>query len=118
MKYLLKNFDGEGHLKQFISETGLDCYCPVCGSDSLEGAYSCNGSPSYEKCPECGVEFGFDDDAAAPRVREGMKRAEILSILRDKWFAEVPITEEVTRRLTHISVVIDPSGFQVSDEYL
>lgn len=36
--------------------------CPVCGWDRLvEPPYDWNGSPSYEICPCCGFEFGFDD---------------------------------------------------------
>lgn len=36
--------------------------CPVCGFKGLkEAPYGSNKEPSYEICPNCGVEFGFDD---------------------------------------------------------
>lgn len=36
--------------------------CPVCGFDGLkEAPYGPNQEPSYEICPNCGFEFGFDD---------------------------------------------------------
>lgn len=35
--------------------------CPVCGYDVLkEAPYDRQGTPSYEICPCCGFEFGFD----------------------------------------------------------
>jgi len=37
--------------------------CPVCGWPKLEEpARSESGSASFEVCPCCGFEFGFDDD--------------------------------------------------------
>jgi len=36
--------------------------CPVCGFNGLkEAPYGPNQEPSYEICPNCGFEFGFDD---------------------------------------------------------
>src|SRR5436853_428601 len=36
--------------------------CPVCGYDGLgEPPYNADGDGSYEICPSCGFEFGFDD---------------------------------------------------------
>lgn len=36
--------------------------CPVCGYDKLsEPPYDKFGDPSYEICPCCGFEFGYDD---------------------------------------------------------
>ena len=47
--------------------------CPVCGFDSLaEPAFDEHGLPSYEVCPCCGFEFGFDssnEPAAFARYR-------------------------------------------------
>jgi hypothetical protein len=38
--------------------------CPVCGYPELtEPPHSEEGGGSYEICPSCGFEFGFDDDA-------------------------------------------------------
>ena len=35
--------------------------CPVCGFDKLnEPPFDRKGLPSYEVCPCCGFEFGFD----------------------------------------------------------
>lgn len=35
--------------------------CPICGYDKLEEPpYDEFGEPSYEICPCCGIEFGFD----------------------------------------------------------
>jgi len=36
-------------------------FCPVCGFDQLKERVN-NNSSSYEICPCCGFEFGFDDD--------------------------------------------------------
>ncbi len=36
--------------------------CPICGFSSLEeAAYSLEGDESFEMCPSCGCEFGYDD---------------------------------------------------------
>ena len=36
-------------------------FCPVCGFNGLkEPPYGKQGEPSYEVCPCCGYEFGFD----------------------------------------------------------
>lgn len=53
--------------------------CPVCGFPGLlEPAYNADGAPSYEICPCCGFEFGFDD------LSEGVSHADY----REKWIAE------------------------------
>ncbi len=37
--------------------------CPVCGFNGLkEPSYGKSDEPSYEICPCCGFEFGFDGD--------------------------------------------------------
>ena len=36
--------------------------CPVCGFDGLrEPPYNADGDGSYEICPCCGFEYGYDD---------------------------------------------------------
>jgi len=46
--------------------------CPVCGYNKLnEPPYDVHNSPSYEICPSCGTEFGFDDFATSiPNLRQ------------------------------------------------
>ncbi|THF66294.1 hypothetical protein E6C76_05480 [Pseudothauera nasutitermitis] len=40
--------------------------CPVCGYPCLdEAAYDDFGCPSYNICPCCGTEFGYDDSVVA-----------------------------------------------------
>jgi hypothetical protein len=37
--------------------------CPVCGWPELDHSpRDASGAPSYEICPSCGYEFGYDDD--------------------------------------------------------
>ena len=49
--------------------------CPVCGSDvNDEIPYSENGQPSFEICPSCGFQYGYDDDpGATDEACEGIK---------------------------------------------
>jgi hypothetical protein len=36
--------------------------CPVCGFDGLtDPAYGIAGNASFDICPSCGTEFGYDD---------------------------------------------------------
>lgn len=60
--------------------------CPICGYPELERPpYNSHGSPDFDICPCCGLEFGYDDadgDHAGLRaawVRDGMT-----------WWAEDP----------------------------
>lgn len=42
--------------------------CPICGFASLEqAAYSLEGDESFEMCPSCGCEFGYDDSGKTHR---------------------------------------------------
>lgn len=53
--------------------------CPVCGYPQLkEPAYD-RGLPSYEICPSCGTEFGYDDAHATE------SRTDVLASLRQQW---------------------------------
>ena len=37
-------------------------HCPVCGFQGLgEPPYDAHGSASFDICPCCGIEFGYDD---------------------------------------------------------
>lgn len=51
--------------------------CLVCGFDGLkESAYDKNEAPSYEVCPCCGFEPGFDSEYEAYRqtwIKNGAK---------------------------------------------
>lgn len=50
--------------------------CPICGYDRLdEPAYDENSLGSFDICPCCGNEFGFDDMACGKTIEE----------LRTKW---------------------------------
>ena len=52
--------------------------CPVCGFDGLkEPPYGESNIPSYEICPCCGFEFGFD-------VADGR---EAFAVFRNRWLA-------------------------------
>lgn len=47
------------------------CICPVCGYDKLaEVPYDQYGYPSYEICPCCGFEYGFDDSSEGKTFEE------------------------------------------------
>ena len=51
--------------------------CPVCGFDKLSTpAYDSLGNASFEICPSCGTEFGYDD---ARKSHEGLRRSWIAS---------------------------------------
>jgi transcription elongation factor Elf1 len=42
--------------------------CPVCGFDGLsEPPYDKQNQPSYEVCPCCGFEFGFDEQQTSDK---------------------------------------------------
>jgi hypothetical protein len=44
--------------------------CPVCGYASLQAPAWSGDSPSYEICPCCGTEFGYDDFATTEDDRK------------------------------------------------
>lgn len=76
--------------------------CPVCGYPELEEPpYDINKCSSYEICPCCGIEFGFDDGS------EGFGYDEY----REKWikggaqwFTETlkPVNWNIEKQLTNI----------------
>ncbi len=54
---------------------------PICGYGEFdEPPWSSDGSPSYDICPSCGVEFGYQDFAQDEVERRGRWRD-----LRQKW---------------------------------
>jgi len=56
----------------------MDYMCPVCGFLGLtEPPYNADGDGSFEICPCCGFEFGFDDGS------EGVTHEEF----RSRWLA-------------------------------
>jgi hypothetical protein len=54
--------------------------CPACGFDLWFAPWN-EGAPSYEICPSCGIQFGYDD-AAGGRESE---RAAIYTSWRARW---------------------------------
>ena len=49
--------------------------CPICGFDKLqEEPFDKNNEPSYEICPCCGFEFGFNGDNRKDRFNEYRKQ--------------------------------------------
>lgn len=51
--------------------------CPVCGYPDLEEPpYDEHGCSSFEICPSCGVEFGYDDSTTDHEA------------LRERWVAD------------------------------
>lgn len=72
--------------------------CPVCGYDKLEESpYDKYGQGSFEICPNCGIEFGYQDAVSDPkdlpeRWAELRKKVTILNI--DK-FTDEEIFEEL-----------------------
>jgi hypothetical protein len=67
--------------KDFCILPKLEYPCPVCGySDFDEPPWSSNGSPSYDICPSCGVEFAYQDFG-----RDEVERRNRWHDLRQKW---------------------------------
>ena len=56
--------------------------CLICGYDGLSKPAWIDDSPSFEICPSCGTEFGYDD-----WVRVGERRAVRQGELREAWKA-------------------------------
>ena len=56
--------------------------CPVCGYVGLLEPAWADDSPSYEICPCCGIEFGYDDSSTTQEGRRTRHRE-----LRADWIA-------------------------------
>ena len=58
----------------------MDNICPVCNCNELfEPPYDENGYGSYEICPCCGFQFGYDDFP---------NKTEQISLWRERWISE------------------------------
>lgn len=62
--------------------------CPVCDWPELEEDPE---TPSYEICPQCGVEFGYEPREAYPEIRRRWEEAgrpfwNDTHIQRDMWY--------------------------------
>jgi len=56
--------------------------CPVCGYDGLsEQPWEFEGNASFEICPSCGIQFGYDDAAGGDQD----KRGAVWKRWRDQW---------------------------------
>ena len=79
--------DGEAWLNKVASfaDTAERYRCRVCGYDCYPHLpWGANGAvPSYEICPCCGVEFGYDDDGYDVCVR---RRRHWVQVEACKWF--------------------------------
>ncbi len=64
--------------------------CPVCGYDGLyEPPYNEKGSGSYEICPCCGFQFGYDDFPYEEREQLFAQWRERWKNGGKKWFSTV-----------------------------
>ena len=62
--------------------------CPVCGyPELLEKPFDINGGGSYEICPSCGFEFGYDDCNHIDYSKETylFVREQCIKAWRKKW---------------------------------
>jgi hypothetical protein len=74
--------------------------CPVCGWPELDKPpRSAPGGASYEICPCCGFEFGYDDDAKGLTFEEARKHW--IAGGRKWWSASrpAPVGWDATRQL-------------------
>lgn len=55
--------------------------CPVCGYPDLVEPPWTDESASFEICPSCGTQFGYDDAAGG----EASRRPHIYTVLRERW---------------------------------
>lgn len=68
--------EGSGADGQQVEENdpapgGARYQCPVCGyPDLIEPPYTAESGASYEICPSCGFEFGYDDEAGGVTFEE------------------------------------------------
>lgn len=88
-----------------------DIYCcPVCGSDEVDLPYANNGSASFEICPDCGIEYGFDDQVYDTDIVEVVTHEKKWKQLRSHWLEGKEVTENLSKRLQTIGVVFEETG--------
>lgn len=83
------------------------CICPVCGYAGLaEPPYNAKGGGSFEICPSCGFEYGFDDDSQG--ISHDAARATWLAGGAD-WFRPErrPDGWDLAAQLANIDVEVD-----------
>lgn len=56
-------------------------HCPVCGYRLNEPSWLDDRSASFEICPSCGIQFGYDDVAGGDME----KRSEVYRSWRAEW---------------------------------
>ncbi len=90
-----------------LIQLGENVYCcPVCGSTEVDLPYSSNGSASYEICPDCGIEYGFDDEVSNKKLVDGYTHEKKWQELRAQWLAGKEVTETLRERLLRIGVAL------------
>ena len=79
--------------------------CSVCGFDGLKEKSIDRNNPSYEICPCCGFEFGFDDQL----------KKENYQSYREKWIKngaewfikiQKPKNWDLKKQLSNISIIL------------
>jgi rubredoxin len=70
--------------------------CPVCGFENEFEAYDAGDLASFEICPSCGTQFGYDDHASTPAERAVRHAA-----LRTSWIAAGMRWHSVAERSPH-----------------
>ena len=91
-----------------LIQLGEDTYCcPVCGSDEVDLPYASNGSASFEICPDCGIEFGFDDQVYDKDIAAGITHEKKWQQLRSHWLEGKEVTESLRQRLTLIGAELN-----------
>lgn len=81
--------------------------CPICGYKGLnELPYDEFGEPSYEICPSCGFEYGFDDLSEGISFEEYRKKW-ILEGSKWFWKKSKPKNWTLTKQLENINLKLE-----------
>lgn len=113
MKRELIDFQEGGKAYVFMVNED-EAACPVCGYAPINTTYGPDGSASFEYCPDCQIEFGFDDHAALP-IPAPEPRAAVWQRLRAEWISARKVDEKLKEQLLNIGVVVDDGGNLISD---